>query len=180
MRTLKERKIEEKRLLFQSLVQSNDGDKCRAMLDFQFFERCLNIKRTHSLMPSSFAKKGARRGDYLDALENMMDLHINELKEHGYITEEVTELKLDTISHVLSEFTFTYIKQKGKSGKLRNHQDSWTVLTTDEQNAKFLLGERLKKLKENLLEIKNCQRRKRYVVTKSGEWLDIDSVEILS
>jgi hypothetical protein len=79
-RTLREKKIEEKKIFWNSLVESNDGNKEKSMLDFQFFERCLNIQRTRSLMPKVY---GSRKG-YQTALENMCDLAVQEYDEHGF------------------------------------------------------------------------------------------------
>jgi hypothetical protein len=82
-RSLKELKIEEKKLLWNSLVESNEGDKAKSFLDMQFFDRCFNIQRTRSLMPKVY---GSRK-NYLNALENMVDLAIMDYEEHGFEIE---------------------------------------------------------------------------------------------
>lgn len=79
-RSIRERKIEEKKVFWNSLVEENKGNKEKSMLDFQFFERCLNIQKTKLLMPKGY---GWRR-NYQSAIEDMVDLSIQEYKEHGF------------------------------------------------------------------------------------------------
>jgi hypothetical protein len=83
--TIRRRKIEEKRLFFRVLEKENNGDKALTMLEFNFFERCFNIQRSKSLMP----KKLGHRRDYLNAIEDMVNLALIELEEHGYETESL-------------------------------------------------------------------------------------------
>ena len=81
-RTWKEKKVEEKKTLWKSLVESNDGNKEMSMLDFEFFERCLNIQKTRSLMPKVY---GSRKS-YQSALENMVEMAVQEYDACGFST----------------------------------------------------------------------------------------------
>jgi hypothetical protein len=40
-----ERKIEEKKLLFEILLDDNQGDLVLTRIDYDFFERCFNLKK---------------------------------------------------------------------------------------------------------------------------------------
>lgn len=170
--------LEELTLLYSIIKDDNDGDLVKSRLELDFFKRCLNIQKSASLSTNLYRRNGQRKGIYLDAMEDMIDLGLQDYYEHGYSVFPTETINKSDFDYALWDFTFTYIKQKGKNGKLRNHQDVITITARDEEIGRLSLNSKLKKLNETLIEIVSVSKIVSIIITKDGIWHNADNVEL--
>lgn len=175
----KKEPINDKLLLAEYLVESNGGDKKLAKIEHDFFLRCLNIQHSASFGIGGYGYRGRAKKNYLDAIENMVDLAIQETQAAGYILGEMVSIKKSDIADCYYNFTIRYLKQKGKTTK-RNHVDSMTVFAKTEDEARGQLSVKLKKLNETLLEIEKINKKMKFVVLKNDKWIDIDNISVIT
>lgn len=168
--------VNDKLLLAEYLIESNGGDKKLAKIEFDFFQRCLNIQRSASFGIGGYGYRGRAKKNYLDAMSNMIDLAIAETQKAGYTVGGMVTIKKSDIVDCYYNFTFRYTKQKGRSTK-RSHIDSITLLGKAEEEAKEELLTKLAKKKETLIEIHTVKKSMKFIVLKNNEWIDIDNVE---
>lgn len=179
MRNLKDRKIEEDKLLMKVLLEENNYDKDLALIDFRFFQRCMNIMKSNSLIPQVRYRKGKHRQTVHDEILNMADLALQECQEAGYIFGEEVFLKKSEIKYFLLNFSFQYKKAKGKGKKKRIHIDQGSFLASNREDAEVLLRGKIKKLGEELIEIINCTHTVKSVLTTSNDLINVNLVRLI-
>ena len=180
MRNIKERKEEEDKLLMKVLLEENNYEKDLALIDFRFFQRCLNIMKSNSLIPQVRYRKGGKNRQTLhDEILNMADLALQEYEEAGYVFGQEVLLRKSQIKYFLFNFSFQYHKGKGKGKKKRIHVDNGSFLAKNREDAEVLLRNRVKKIGEELIEIVNCTHTVKSVLTMSNELININLVKLI-
>lgn len=174
-KSLEERQFEEKKLLIQSLKHSNGGDMELTKIDYEFFQSSLAVMRTASMMPQS--KRGRKM--YLhDHLENLLDLAIAKTHAAGYAVSPIA-ISASDIHRIIYEFQIKYSKSKGKDGNKRIHVDSYETTGFSEEEAIIGLKDRLKRLKETLIEVKSVKKSHSIYIMKDGSKVNcLNVVEI--
>jgi thioester reductase-like protein len=166
-----EKTLEEKRLLLTFLKEENEGDKDLTMIDYELIQGSLNVMKTFSLIPQS---KRGRKMMLADHIDNLLDLAMAKTKALGYIMP--IELNLSDIDRIIYTFDFKYSKYKGKENNKRIHVDSYSTTALDEDSAINALKERLKKLKESLVEVKSVKKKHSLYILKNGEQVNAEYV----
>ena len=155
------------------MKNENEGNKSLTIIDYELIQSSLSVMRTFSLMPQN---KRGRRVLLHDMLENLVDLAISKKESLGYSVGEPIELKIDDLDKIIYRFFFRYTKSKGEKGNKRIHTDNFSCTAIDEEGAMIMLKSRLKKLKENLVEIKGIKRQHSMYILKNGECINSSNV----
>lgn len=177
-KTIKERKKEEENFMLKCFLENEpdtDEGRTSAFLDFQFIQGCLEVQRMRD-----FNKIGTRKTGYmamLDTFENLLSQRIMQDFEYGIIKKKPVLLSL--ISSLSYRFVFKYIKLKGADEKKRRFKDTKEIFSVDYDSALFSLKFKLKKLKEELVEIIDTQKELSMIHTSDGEIYNAFSIEII-
>ena len=164
-RSLEEKEREEKKLLIQVLREENGGDIDLTRIDYELIQSSLAIMKTFSLIPQN---KRGRRMMLSDHLDNVIELSMAKERALGYVVSPI-EININDIEKIIYGFDFKYSKSKGKESNKRIHIDNYSVTAMDEESALLVLKQRLKKLKETLVEMKGVKRRHSSYLLKNGE-----------
>lgn len=171
-KSLLEKKYEENKLLLKCLKQENQGDMELTKIDYELIQSSLAVMRTFSMLPQN---KRGRRMMLADHLENLIDLAMAKTRALGYCIAPV-ELKLADVVGIIFEYNFKYAKSKGKESNKRIHIDSFSCTEFEEKAAIETLKRRLKRLKENLIEIKQVKKKHAIYLLKNGERVNAENV----
>jgi hypothetical protein len=149
------RNIEEKRILLESLKESNEGDKELSKIDYDLIQGCFNVMRTHSLIPQK--TRGFKR-TLSSQLEDLVDLAMAKEDSIGIVSNPIS-INPKEVVRVIYDFTIKYVKSKGVKGNNRKHTDTITLSELDEESALLSLNKQLKRKKEALVEVVEIRKK---------------------
>jgi DNA-dependent RNA polymerase auxiliary subunit epsilon len=174
---MEKNRVNEQKLLLQVCLEDakTEQEVQAGYLDYEFFLKCLEVQKMTSLM--GFGKK--RTTGYLETqriYEHYLDERIAQDYEFGI--KPLITIKSEEIKQVYWLFKVKYDKIKGTTKK-RKHTDTQSVSAQSEDDAIMFVKHKVKKLKEEFVEVLKISKVVDYIVLINGNYIQRHQIETI-